>query len=198
MVTANHAELCTFILFDCVPACLITCRLHHVEPARITFIAQSCSSTLLFAFWYICGRQSLWRVTLFEVSVDGDCKSRGAVHLLSLRLRAGVLDHMSSLSRGTSTRHLNRAELLSDSSLCFLRLSSFRVEPASINYHRGFVVSMRKSDEKGLMGVRKESKKELLKILWTEAAIEGIEVKAGSRKHSTLWSKVVLEALDGA
>lgn len=48
------------------------------------------------------------------------------------------------------------------------------------------------------MGVTKESKKELSKILWTEAAIEGIEVKAGSRKHSTLWPKAVLEALDGA
>ncbi|GAB2214732.1 hypothetical protein Drorol1_Dr00019094 [Drosera rotundifolia] len=62
----------------------------------------------------------------------------------------------------------------------------------------GFVVSMRKSDKKGLMDVRKEPKKELSKILWTETAIEGIEVKAGSRKHTTLWPKAVLEALDGA
>ncbi|GAB2225191.1 hypothetical protein Droror1_Dr00005982 [Drosera rotundifolia] len=60
--------------------------------------------------------------------VDGDCKSRGAVHLLSLRLRAGVLDHVSSSSHGTSTRGLHHAELLCDSSLCFL-VYMWKAEP---------------------------------------------------------------------
>ncbi|XP_048495312.1 pentatricopeptide repeat-containing protein At3g53170 isoform X2 [Beta vulgaris subsp. vulgaris] len=42
------------------------------------------------------------------------------------------------------------------------------------------------------------SKKELSKMLWTDAAIKAIESKAGSRKYKNLWPKAVLEALDDA
>ncbi|XP_010557799.1 PREDICTED: pentatricopeptide repeat-containing protein At3g53170 [Tarenaya hassleriana] len=47
-------------------------------------------------------------------------------------------------------------------------------------------------------GPRVESKKELSRILRTDAAIKGIEKKANSDKYNTLWPKAVLEALDEA
>lgn len=47
-------------------------------------------------------------------------------------------------------------------------------------------------------GLQKSSKKNLSHILRTEAAISAIERKANSRKHTRLWPKAVLEALDDA
>ncbi|XP_070047583.1 pentatricopeptide repeat-containing protein At3g53170 isoform X1 [Nicotiana tomentosiformis] len=45
-------------------------------------------------------------------------------------------------------------------------------------------------------GVQKSSKKDLSRLLRTEAAIIGIERKANSQKYTNLWPKAVLEALD--
>lgn len=47
-------------------------------------------------------------------------------------------------------------------------------------------------------GLQKCSKKNLSRILRTEAAIRGIERKVKSDKHTNLWPKAVLEALDDA
>ncbi|KAJ9685638.1 hypothetical protein PVL29_017608 [Vitis rotundifolia] len=47
-------------------------------------------------------------------------------------------------------------------------------------------------------GLQRQPKKDLSRILRTEAAISGIGRKANSRKYSTLWPKAVLEALDEA
>ncbi|CAH9091985.1 unnamed protein product [Cuscuta europaea] len=46
--------------------------------------------------------------------------------------------------------------------------------------------------------VRKGSKKDLSRLLRTEAAIKAIESKANSSKYNNLWPKAVLEALDDA
>ncbi|CAN8268123.1 unnamed protein product [Cochlearia groenlandica] len=45
---------------------------------------------------------------------------------------------------------------------------------------------------------RVDPKKELSRILRTDAAVKGIERKANSEKYNTLWPKAVLEALDEA
>lgn len=47
-------------------------------------------------------------------------------------------------------------------------------------------------------GLQKDSKKDLSRILRTDAAIKGIARKANSRKYTQLWPKAVLEALDKA
>ncbi|KAG5238448.1 pentatricopeptide repeat-containing protein [Salix suchowensis] len=47
-------------------------------------------------------------------------------------------------------------------------------------------------------GLQRQSKKELSRILRTEAAIQAIEQKANSKKYNNLWPKAVLEALDDA
>ncbi|KAF9675565.1 hypothetical protein SADUNF_Sadunf09G0045400 [Salix dunnii] len=47
-------------------------------------------------------------------------------------------------------------------------------------------------------GLQRQSKKELSRILRTEAAIKAIEQKANSKKYNNLWPKAVLEALDEA
>lgn len=47
-------------------------------------------------------------------------------------------------------------------------------------------------------GLQRQSKKELSRILRTEAAIKAIEQKANSKKYNNLWPKAVLEALDDA
>ncbi|PNX93950.1 pentatricopeptide repeat-containing protein at3g53170-like protein [Trifolium pratense] len=47
-------------------------------------------------------------------------------------------------------------------------------------------------------GLQKDPKKDLSRILRTEAAIRGVENKAKSWKHKQLWPKAVLEALDDA
>lgn len=51
----------------------------------------------------------------------------------------------------------------------------------------------RRSPSKGL---QKEPKRALSGILRTEAAVLGVERKAGSAKSSNLWPRAVLEALD--
>uniref|UniRef100_A0A6P6GLD9 pentatricopeptide repeat-containing protein At3g53170-like n=1 Tax=Ziziphus jujuba TaxID=326968 RepID=A0A6P6GLD9_ZIZJJ len=47
-------------------------------------------------------------------------------------------------------------------------------------------------------GLQKDSKKDLSRILRTDAAIRNIERKANSKKYNRLWPKAVLEALDEA
>ncbi|KAI4302513.1 hypothetical protein MLD38_038248 [Melastoma candidum] len=48
------------------------------------------------------------------------------------------------------------------------------------------------------VGLRKQTEKELSRILRTESAVEGIERKSNSNKHKSLWPRAVLEALDDA
>ncbi|KAL0413711.1 UNVERIFIED_CONTAM: Pentatricopeptide repeat-containing protein [Sesamum radiatum] len=67
-----------------------------------------------------------------------------------------------------------------------LRLSSFKVESSSKKSHNN-------SQSQG-----KLSKKDLSRILRTEAAIKAIEKKANSSKYKNLWPKAVLEALSDA
>ena len=47
-------------------------------------------------------------------------------------------------------------------------------------------------------GLQKDQKKDLSRILRTDAAVKGIVRKANSRKYQQLWPKPVLEALDEA
>lgn len=47
-------------------------------------------------------------------------------------------------------------------------------------------------------GLQRQPKKDLSRILRTEAAIKAIEQKANSKKYTNLWPKAVLEALDEA
>ncbi|XP_028776288.1 pentatricopeptide repeat-containing protein At3g53170 [Neltuma alba] len=47
-------------------------------------------------------------------------------------------------------------------------------------------------------GLQKDTRKDLSRILRTEAAIRGIENKANAKKYKQLWPKAVLEALDEA
>ena len=47
-------------------------------------------------------------------------------------------------------------------------------------------------------GLQKNPKKDLSRILRTDAAIRNIERKANSKKYNRLWPKAVLEALDEA
>ncbi|KAK9700296.1 hypothetical protein RND81_08G230200 [Saponaria officinalis] len=46
--------------------------------------------------------------------------------------------------------------------------------------------------------LQKQCKKELSRILRTEAAITAVVTKSGSKKHTNLWPKAVLQALDDA
>ncbi|XP_021736223.1 pentatricopeptide repeat-containing protein At3g53170-like [Chenopodium quinoa] len=62
----------------------------------------------------------------------------------------------------------------------------------------GFRVAAKKTNVVVSKGLQKRQKKELSKMLWTEAAIKAIESKAGSKKYKNLWPKAVLEALDDA
>ncbi|GAB2289047.1 hypothetical protein Dimus_023349 [Dionaea muscipula] len=55
-----------------------------------------------------------------------------------------------------------------------------------------------KGSEEAAMVLRKGTKKELSRILWTEASIKAIESKAGSKKYTNLWPKAVIEALEEA
>ena len=61
-----------------------------------------------------------------------------------------------------------------------------------------FVRAGKRSSGSSQNGLQRQPKKDLSRILRTEAAISGIERKANSRKYSTLWPKAVLEALDEA
>uniref|UniRef100_A0A5B7C198 Pentatricopeptide repeat-containing protein n=1 Tax=Davidia involucrata TaxID=16924 RepID=A0A5B7C198_DAVIN len=60
------------------------------------------------------------------------------------------------------------------------------------------VKAAKKSSENSSQGLQKETKKNLSRILRTEAAIKAIEKKANSTKYNRLWPKAVLEALDDA
>ncbi|EXB68332.1 hypothetical protein L484_004678 [Morus notabilis] len=58
-------------------------------------------------------------------------------------------------------------------------------------------LSKRSSEGSG-KGLQKDHKKDLSRILRTDAAIRNIERKANSKKYNNLWPKPVLEALDQA
>ncbi|KAI9116364.1 hypothetical protein K1719_012531 [Acacia pycnantha] len=60
------------------------------------------------------------------------------------------------------------------------------------------VQSSKQSSDPGSLGLQKDTKKDLSRILRTEAAISGIENKVNSRKYKQLWPKAVLEALHEA
>lgn len=56
----------------------------------------------------------------------------------------------------------------------------------------------KQSSEGSRKGLQKDQKKDLSRILRTDAAIRNIERKANSKKYNNLWPKPVLEALDQA
>ncbi|KAA8515654.1 hypothetical protein F0562_018735 [Nyssa sinensis] len=60
------------------------------------------------------------------------------------------------------------------------------------------VKAAKKESENSSQGLQKETKKNLSRILRTEAAIKAIERKAKSTKYNRLWPKAVLEALNDA
>ncbi|CAL5381896.1 unnamed protein product [Camellia sinensis] len=55
-----------------------------------------------------------------------------------------------------------------------------------------------KRSQNSAQGIQRQPKKDLSRILRTEAAIKAIERKANSTKYNRLWPKAVLEALDDA
>ncbi|KAL8153560.1 hypothetical protein V2J09_011320 [Rumex salicifolius] len=61
-----------------------------------------------------------------------------------------------------------------------------------------FVILAKKLTQAASMGLQTEPKKDLSRILWTEAAVQNIEKKAKSKKYINLWPKAVLEALNEA
>lgn len=100
---------------------------------------------------------------------------------MELHLDPTCLTWSSSISSTTpitrSTKFLNDTPKLP---------FSFRVE------------SLKRSSKPQSPGLQKDPKKDLSRILRTEAAIKGVEKKANSWKHRQLWPKAVLEALDEA
>lgn len=60
------------------------------------------------------------------------------------------------------------------------------------------IQSLKRSSKPGTEGLQKDPKKDLSRVLRTEAAIKGVENKGKSWKHRQLWPKAVLEALDEA
>ncbi|XP_057498124.1 pentatricopeptide repeat-containing protein At3g53170 isoform X1 [Actinidia eriantha] len=60
------------------------------------------------------------------------------------------------------------------------------------------IKAAKKSAKNRSQGLHKEPKKDLSRILRTEAAIKAIERKANSNKYHRLWPKAVLDALDDA
>ncbi|XP_075477236.1 pentatricopeptide repeat-containing protein At3g53170 isoform X2 [Primulina tabacum] len=74
-----------------------------------------------------------------------------------------------------------------------IRVSCFATKSSSRN-NPDYDSSM---ESRGLQ-FRKFSKKDLSRILTTEAAIKAIEKKANSSKYSNLWPKAILEALNDA
>lgn len=101
--------------------------------------------------------------------------------LMELQLDPTCLTWSASISSTTpitrSTKFLNDTPKLT---------FSFRVE------------SLKRSSKPQSPGLQKDPKKDLSRILRTEAAIKGVEKKANSWKHRQLWPKAVLEALDEA
>lgn len=63
---------------------------------------------------------------------------------------------------------------------------------------RFFVQASKRCTKPVSSGLQKDPKKDLSRILRTEAAIRGVENKANSKKYKQLWPKAVLEALDEA
>ncbi|XP_061364548.1 pentatricopeptide repeat-containing protein At3g53170 [Gastrolobium bilobum] len=64
--------------------------------------------------------------------------------------------------------------------------------------HSFSVQSLKRRSKPASSGLQKDPKKDLSRILRTEAAIKGVENKGKSWKHRQLWPKAVLEALDDA
>ncbi|KAK7324308.1 hypothetical protein VNO77_27841 [Canavalia gladiata] len=97
------------------------------------------------------------------------------LHPTSLTCSSSISSTFTSISRSTN----------SNASKPQLR---FRVE------------SLKRSSKPASEGLVKDTKKDLSRILRTEAAIRGIENKANSLswKHKQLWPKAILEALDDA
>ncbi|TKY57483.1 Pentatricopeptide repeat-containing protein [Spatholobus suberectus] len=60
------------------------------------------------------------------------------------------------------------------------------------------VESLKRRPKPASAGLVKDPKKELSRILRTEAAIRGVENKAKAQSHQQLWPKALLEALDDA
>ncbi|RAL53869.1 hypothetical protein DM860_004340 [Cuscuta australis] len=60
------------------------------------------------------------------------------------------------------------------------------------------ILAAKSTPENTSQAVQKGSKKDLSRILRTEAAVKAIEKKANSSKYNNLWPKVVLEALHDA
>lgn len=60
------------------------------------------------------------------------------------------------------------------------------------------IQSSKLSSDLVTVGIQRQPKKELSRILRTDAAIEAIERKANSKKYNKLWPRAVLEALDDA
>nr|KYP48151.1 Pentatricopeptide repeat-containing protein At3g53170 family [Cajanus cajan] len=60
------------------------------------------------------------------------------------------------------------------------------------------VESLKRSSKAASVGLVKDSKKELSRILRTESAIRGVENKATSSTHRQLWPKALLQALHDA
>ncbi|KAJ4973224.1 hypothetical protein NE237_006398 [Protea cynaroides] len=69
------------------------------------------------------------------------------------------------------------------------------VDRAKQSFSFPFVKSEKRSIQKS-KGFQKEAKKDLSRILRTEAAVKGIEKKSNSANSNSLWPKAVLEALD--
>lgn len=61
-----------------------------------------------------------------------------------------------------------------------------------------FVQLSKRSSKPASYGLQKNPRKDLSRILRTDAAVKGIVRKANSRKYKQLWPKAVLEALDDA
>ncbi|GMH19005.1 hypothetical protein Nepgr_020846 [Nepenthes gracilis] len=94
----------------------------------------------------------------------------------------------------------NVGRLLSSSSMPTICSNQVPVEQMQVKRKRspGLVSVEEKSSKTVSKRLRNDSKKELSRMLWTEAAIKAIERKAGSQKYNNLWPKAVLEALDEA
>ncbi|KAI8027460.1 Pentatricopeptide repeat-containing protein [Camellia lanceoleosa] len=60
------------------------------------------------------------------------------------------------------------------------------------------IKAAKKRSQYPAQGLQRQPKKDLSRILRTEAAIKAIERKANSTKYNRLWPKAVLEALDDA
>ncbi|KAI8024749.1 Pentatricopeptide repeat-containing protein [Camellia lanceoleosa] len=60
------------------------------------------------------------------------------------------------------------------------------------------IKAAKKRSQNSAQGLQRQPKKDLSRILRTEAAIKAIERKANSTKYNRLWPKAVLEALDDA